>query len=357
MNNASITEAATGVSRWPWAAGSSHCMIIAEIGLAHEGSLGMAQAYIEAAADAGAHAVKFQTHIAAFESTPQERFRVRMSGQDQTRYEYWQRTSFEEDEWRSLVELAHARGLLFISSPFSIEATDLLVRVGADALKIASGEVSNLPMVRHAAKSGLPVLISSGLSTIDEIDAAVEVSKDAGAAVGVFQCTSSYPCPPESIGLNLVAELGERYRCPSGLSDHSGTIYAGLAAAAGGCKLIEVHVCFSKQMYGPDVKASLTLPDLKSLVEGVAFIERANANPVDKNKVAQGFGEMRGLFTRSVVARTAIRAGSLLTAEMLALKKPGTGIPAGRMDEIVGRRILRDVDRDHLLSFDDVSKE
>ncbi len=337
-----------------WSLDRPGCQVIGEVGLAHEGSLGMAFAYIDAIAAAGCHAVKFQTHLADAESTPREQFRVPLSGQDATRYDYWQRTGFDEASWRRLVERAHERGLGFISSPFSTEALDLLVRVGADAIKIASGEVSNLPLLKATATCGLPILISSGLSPLDEIDEAVTLAKTGNAPVAVFQCTSNYPCPPERVGLNLIAEMRQRYGVKVGLSDHSGTIYAGLAAAALGCDLVEVHVCFSRAMYGPDVPASLTLEDLARLSDGLRFVGRALAAPVDKDAIAADFGDMRRLFTRSVVAATALPESTVLTADMLAYKKPGIGLPPRDVDRIIGRRLRHAIAKDQCITEDDV---
>ena len=205
--------------------GSGRCLIIGEVALTHDGSLGLAHAFIDAIAAAGADAVKFQTHIAAAESTPAEPFRVKFSKQDASRYDYWKRMEFTEEQWRGLAEHARERGVLFVSSPFSIEAVDLLERVGMPFWKIASGETSNPMLLDRILDTGAPVMLSTGMSPGAEIDAAVERVKDRGVPVGVFQCTTAYPCPPEKIGLNLIPEYRERYGCWVGLSDHSATIY------------------------------------------------------------------------------------------------------------------------------------
>ncbi|GGH15502.1 N-acetylneuraminate synthase [Alsobacter metallidurans] len=338
-------------TRWP--VGQGKRLIIGEVGLAHEGSLGSAQSFIDLIADAGCDAVKFQTHIAEAESTPEEKFRVPLSGQDGTRYDYWTRTAFTEAQWRSLVERTHAKGIAFISSPFSEEAVDLLARVGADALKIASGEVSNLPLLERAAATGLPVILSSGMSPQAELDRAVNVLKSGGAAVSILQCTSAYPCPPEKLGLNVLAEMRERYGVPVGLSDHSGDIFAGLAAVTLGADVLEVHVCFSKDMYGPDVKASLTREQLHDLVRGVAFIDRALSNPVNKDDQAQALDPLRKLFTKSVVAGRELPAGAVLDRAALAFKKPGIGIPVSDYERLLGKRLARPVPKDHFFADGD----
>jgi N-acetylneuraminate synthase len=328
------------------------CFVIAEVGQAHDGSLGTAHAYIDAAADARADAVKFQTHLAAAESTPGEPFRVKFSRQDASRYDYWKRMEFSEPQWRGLAEHAEQRGLIFLSTGFSFEAVELLDRLGMPAWKVGSGEVTNLPMLERMAATGRPVLISSGMASWQELDEAVATVSVARAPVAVLQCTTAYPCPPEQIGLNVLAELRDRYRCPVGLSDHSGTIYASLAAATLGANLIEVHIVLSRQCFGPDVKASVTTAELTQLVEGVRFIERAQAAPLDKEQMAGELSELKSMFAKSVVAARDLPAGHCLEAGDLALKKPGTGIPASRLREVVGRRLARGVAADTLLAED-----
>lgn len=331
------------------------CLIIGEVAQAHDGSLGMAHTFIDAIADAGADAVKFQTHIAAAESTPGEPWRVNFSPQDATRYEYWKRMEFTEEQWRGLKEHTDKRGLIFLSTPFSFEAVELLNRVGVAAWKVASGEISNTPMLKRMATTGLPILLSTGISPLREIDDAVERVKAHGLQLALLQCTTAYPCPPEKIGLNLIPFFRKRYDCCIGLSDHSGTIYPGLAAATLGIEVLELHVTFSKEMFGPDVPASLTTSELRRLVDGVRFIERMNSNPVDKDIMAQGMADLRDLFTKSVVARIDLPAGTKLREEHLALKKPGTGIPAAQLPDLLGRRLKRDVRADQMLRESDLS--
>ena len=330
------------------------CLIIGEVAQTHDGSLGAAHAYIDAVGNAGADAIKFQTHIAAAESTPGETWRVKFSRQDATRYDYWKRMEFSEEQWRGLADHANERGLLFLSSAFSPEAVDLLERVGVPAWKVGSGEVSNTPLLAKMARTGKPVILSSGLSDWDELDAAVNRVREYGAPVAVLQCSTAYPCPPEKLGLNVIAELRRRYECHTGLSDHSGMIYAGLAAATLGAKLIEVHVAFSRECFGPDVIASVTSPELKQLVEGVRFIERALAAPVDKRAMAEELGELRKVFGKSVVAARDLYAGDRIAPEDIAFKKPGTGIPAARFNDVINRRLKRSVAADTLLSEEDL---
>ena len=325
-------------------------LIIAEIAQAHDGSLGMAHQYIDAVAAAGADAIKFQTHIANAESTLGEPWRVKFSRQDATRYDYWSRMEFSFDQWHGLALHAQEQGLLFLSSAFSIEAVDLLQEVGMPAWKVASGEVSNRPLLDHMLLTGKPLLFSTGMSSWQELDETVTWMREQEASFALFQCTTAYPCPPETVGLNILAEVQDRYHCPVGLSDHSGVIYPGLAAVALGADMVEVHVTLSREMFGPDVTSSVTTSELQQLVEGVRFIERMRANPVNKDQIAVEMAPMRDQFSKSVVARTDLPGGTCLTLEHLTVKKPGTGIPASKLYELVGRRLRYDVVGDQLLT-------
>jgi N-acetylneuraminate synthase len=330
------------------------CLVIGEVALTHDGSLGLAHAFVDAIANAGADAVKFQTHIAAAESTPSEPFRVKFSRQDKTRYDYWKRMEFTEEGWRGLAEHARERRIIFLSSPFSIQAIELLDRIGMPLWKIASGETSNAMLLDRILETGKPVLLSTGMSPIEEIDAAVARVRTRKAEVGVFQCTTAYPCPAEKVGLNLIPFYRERYGCWVGLSDHSATIYPGLAGAALGMDMLEVHVTLSREMFGPDVTASVTTQELRQLVDGIRFIERMRAHPLDKNASAQETAPLRQLFTRSLVASANLPAGTVIAREHVAIKKPGTGLQPERLEEVIGRRLARPVTVDQVLAAEDI---
>ena len=207
-------------------------MIIAEIAQVHDGSLGTAHAYIDALAETGVDAVKFQTHIAEAESSVHEPFRVKFSKQDATRYDYWKRMSFSPDQWKGLKDHCEDKNLEFISSPFSNAAVDLLEELGVKRYKIGSGEVSNWLMLEKIAKTGKPIMLSSGMSSWDEMDATVEFLRAFGNPLSILQCTTAYPTRPDQWGLNVISQLKERYKLPVGFSDHSGEIFACSAAAA-----------------------------------------------------------------------------------------------------------------------------
>lgn len=330
------------------------CTIIAEVAQAHDGSLGLAHSHIDAAARAGADAVKFQTHIAEAESTPGEPWRTRFSPQDETRFGYWQRMEFTPDQWLGLKRHADEAGLMFLSSPFSLQAVELLKSVGVAGWKVASGEITNAPMLDAMAATGGPVLLSTGMSPYSEIDATVELIQKHGAPLAIFQCTTQYPSPPEAIGLNVLDAFRERYGTAVGLSDHSGTIFPSLAAATLGCDVIEVHITMSREMFGPDVPASVTSEEMAELVRGVRFIEQMRAAPVDKTQVPDAIVPLRDIFLKSVVATADLAAGTVLERQHLTTKKPGTGIPASAFEDVVGRTLARDVARDVPLIEDDL---
>ncbi len=334
--------------------GEGRGFIIGEIAQAHDGSLGMAHAYIDAIAGAGADAVKFQTHIAEAESSPQEPWRVKFSRQDETRFDYWKRMEFTREQWFGLKEHAEQVGLVFLSSPFSLQAADLLDALGMAAWKVASGEISNHPLLERMVATGRPILLSTGMSPLAELDSAVAVVRAFSCPLAVMQCTSSYPTPAEKIGLNMLGEYRQRYACPVGLSDHSGALYAGLAAVTLGADLLELHVTMSREMFGPDVIASVTTSELAQLVEGVRFIERARAHPVCKDTLATEFGDLRAIFMKSLFLVDNLAAGTEIEARHLAAKKPGTGIPSQAINKILGRKLARDVKRGHLLKLDDL---
>ena len=212
------------------------------------------------------------------------------------------------------------------------------------AWKIASGEVNNPFLFEKITLTGLPVLLSSGMSSMEDLDRAVEWIKTRRLPLAVFQCTSKYPSPPESLGLNMLDVFRQRYHIPVGLSDHSGKIYSGLAAVTLGASLLEVHVTLGREMFGPDVPASLTPDELKQLVEGVRFIEQALAHPFDKDAGQQEMQSMRGTFEKALVARSDLPAGQPLQQEDLTSRKPASaGIPARRLESVLGRRLKRPV--------------
>ena len=335
----------------PQIGGGRRCFVIGEIAQAHDGSLGMAHAYIDAIARAGADAVKFQTHIAAAESSPQEPWRVKFSRQDASRFDYWKRMEFTEAQWVGLKEHAEECGLVFLSSPFSVESVALLERLDMAAWKVASGEINNPILMEQILGAGKPVLLSTGLTTYAEMDEVIEDIRGAGRDFAVMQCTTKYPTPPEELGLNLLSEFRERYQCPVGLSDHSANLFTGVAAASLGADLLETHVALSREMFGPDTVASLTTSELKTMIDGIRFVETAMANPMDKAILSEEQQELRTVFNKSLFVKMDLPAGTRLEPEHLIGKKPGTGIPVKQVKEVIGQRLALPVSNGEMLTY------
>lgn len=341
-----------------WIGNGAPTYIIAEVAQAHDGSLGTAHAYIDAVADAGADAVKFQTHLAQHESTLDEQFRIKFSRQDETRFDYWKRMEFSPEQWQGLYDHALSRGITFLSSPFSVEAADILQKIGMVAWKVGSGEANHEnPLLTRMLQSGLPILLSTGLSTIEQTGRVVELLRNAKLAFCLLQCTSRYPSPLEEVGFNVIEEYRRRFNCPAGLSDHSGTMWPGLAAVARGADVLELHVVFDRRMFGPDVKSSITIDELATMVKFRNACVTMDANPVDKDAAAMAMGGMRELFGKSIAAVSDLRAGTVLTEALLTAKKPGTGIPYSKMSEVVGSKLISDVSAARLLSWNDFERQ
>lgn len=318
-------------------------LVVAEVAQAHDGSLGTAHAFIDAVAQTGADAVKFQTHIAEAESSEREPWRVVFSSQDASRYAYWKRTGFSKEQWVELKAHADEKDLIFLSSPFSMKAVEWLQEMDIPAWKIASGEVGNLLLLDAMMATGKPLLLSSGMSSWQELDGAVERIRAAGNPFLLMQCTTAYPCPPEVWGLNVMREMQNRYDCPVGFSDHSGTLYPGMAAVTLGARLIEVHVTLSRQAFGPDVPASLTPEELTRLVEGVRAVATALQHPVNKDAIAREKEELRRNFGQSLVAAATLPHGTRLERVHLSSRKPLDGIPVADFEKWIGKVLAVDV--------------
>lgn len=326
--------------------------LIAEIGSVHDGSFGNAQLLIDAAAAAGADAVKFQTHLASAETTPDAPSPGYFNAEP--RHAYFERTGFSFEQWCQLKARADDAGVVFISSAFSIEAVDLLEEVGVEVHKVPSGEVTNLPLLERLAATGKPVYLSSGMSTWAELDRAVEALRPGGRLV-VMQCASIYPCPPEEVGLNVLGELRERYGLPIGYSDHSLGMAAAVAAVTLGAEVVEKHFTFSRLMYGSDAQHSMEPPAFAQLAAMLGEAHAMAAATVDKDAAAAALGDMKRIFEKSIVAARPLAAGTVLALADLAFKKPGDGIPAATYRDVIGRTLARDVTSDHLFNEEDLS--
>lgn len=328
--------------------------IIGEIAQNHDGSLGMAHAYIDALADAGADAIKFQTHIATEESTLDDQFRVKFSYQDATRYDYWRRMEFTEMQWHELKAHADDRKIGFLSTPFSVAAVELLSRIGVETWKIGSGDTMSGEMLDAVLATNKPLIVSSGMSSWHELDTIVERLSRSRSPYTLLQCTSKYPTPLADVGLNNLYEMKKRYGCRIGLSDHSGTLSPSLAAIARGFTIIEVHATFDRRMFGPDVSASLTIEQIASLAQFAGDLRCMDASPVNKDEMATALGQQKALFNRSLALRQNLPGGHVLCEKDLTQKKPGSGIPWSEKERVIGRKLRHDVPMNRLLKIEDV---
>lgn len=330
--------------------------IIAEIAQAHDGSLGMAHSYIDALAKAGVDAIKFQTHIAEAESSMHEPFRIKFTNQDETRFDYWKRMEFTLEQWKSLKQHCDDVGLEFMSSPFSNAAVDLLEEVGVKSYKIGSGEVTNLLLLEKIAQTKKPVILSSGMSSYEELDNTVAFLKSKQVDFSILQCTTSYPTKPEQFGLNVISELKSRYQVPVGFSDHSAKIETCIAAVTLGAEIIEFHAVFNKSMFGPDVSSSLTIQEIETLVSSIRNIETALQHPIQKNDNTS-FKDLKTIFEKSLAVNKDLEKGHILKFSDLEAKKPANkGIAAKEFETVIGKKIKRDLKQWDFLTIDDINE-
>lgn len=325
-------------------------LVIAEIGNNHDGKVLQARRLIRDAHEAGCDIVKFQTHIAYAEmiddGTTPPHFK-------EPRYKFVKRMELSKKDHKALKKYADGLGLIFISSPFSEEAADLLSEIDVPAFKIASGEVTNIPFLHYVAKKKKPVILSTGMSTWKEIDLAVSEIRKYNDKLILMQCTSRYPCPYEETGLKLIPVLQKRYNCPVGISDHTPTIYTAIAAAALGVCLIEKHFTIDKSLYGPDHKASLVKNEMEELIKGVRAVELA-LKETDKNAL-KDLTAVRNTFQKSLVAKKDIPAHAVIKKGMICQKKPGTGIPPFLINTVIGKRAKNKIKKNTQISTGQLS--
>ncbi len=327
-------------------------LIIAEIAQAHEGSLGLAHSYIDALAAAGVNIVKFQTHIAEAESSSDEQFRVKFSYEDKTRFDYWKRMEFTLEQWIGLKNHCDEAGVEFMSSPFSCAAVDLLEKIGVKRYKIGSGELQNFLMLEKIAKTGKPIILSSGMSDWAELEETIQFLKPFGNDLSLLQCTTAYPTQPEEWGLAMLSEMKTRFNLPVGFSDHSSTPIASIAAATLGAEILEFHAVFDKTMFGPDAKASLTIEEIKQVVDGVNMITTSLQSTYNKTNSSK-YSELKTMFGKSLAINKALKKGDSIQIEDLESKKPGDkGISAKEYQTVMGKKINRDLNQWDFLKED-----
>ena len=325
--------------------------IIAEIGSVHDGSFGNALRLVDAAADAGANIVKFQTHIPEAETLTNapnpNYFRL------ESRYEYFQRTSFTPKQWTKIAKHCEDINVGFLSSPFSLEAVDLLENVGVDSYKIPSGEVTNIPLLERVRTTGKPVYLSSGMSNWDELDQAVQIL-NVGDLLTIMQCTSAYPCPPEKVGLNIISEMKKRYQIDVGFSDHTLGFAASIGSVVMGANVIEKHFTFSKLMYGSDAIHSMEPMEFKKFCQEISDVYSMRESYVDKDDLVP-FEEMKKIFEKSIVTSKNLKAGTILSFEDLSFKKPGDGIKASAYRDLIGKIVKFDLPKNHKFIWENLS--
>jgi N-acetylneuraminate synthase len=316
--------------------------VIAEIAQAHDGSVGILHSLVEAAASTGVDAVKFQVHIADAESSPLEPFRVHFSPVDATRFDYWKRMELPYAHWEALKARCDELGVEFLATPFSNAAVELLEGLGVKRYKVGSGDAANPLLLEKLAHTGKEVILSTGLGVLEELDAAIALLRSRKVPVALLQCTTRYPTAAQDVGLSWIARLRERYACPVGFSDHSGTVFAGLGAVALGAVVVEAHIAFDRRMFGPDARASLTVDEFTHLVEGIRFLELARGSGSDKT-LDESKRELRRMFGKALAVNRDMCAGEVLRLEDLEGKKPADGgLPVGEVDRVIGRRLSCD---------------
>lgn len=332
---------------------TTHTLVIAEAGVNHNGDLDLARQLIDVAADAGADLVKFQTFSASRQATRNARkadYQALATDAAETQHDMLQRLELSEDAHRMLIAHCATRGIGFFSTGFDIECIDLLVSLGMDRFKIPSGEITNLPYLRHVGRLRKPVILSTGMATLGEIDAAITVLELAGTPreqITVLHCNTDYPTPMQEVNLRAMCTMGQVLGVQVGYSDHTTGIEVPIAAVALGASMIEKHFTLSRQMPGPDHQASLEPDELKAMVSAIRNIERALGDGV--KRPTPGELKNRPIARKSLVALQAIAAGERFSIDNITAKRPGTGISPMRWDEVIGRPAPRAFAADELI--------
>jgi N-acetylneuraminate synthase len=324
------------------------CFVIAEAGINHNGDTALAAKLVDAAAAAGADAIKFQTHFPEHEML---RGGATAAYVGESLFDLLTRTALSRDAHFELRNRARDKGILFLSTPFSREAADFLETVGVPAYKTGSGELTHLPLQRHIARKGRPMIVSTGMSTPEEIERTVQTIRAEGTPFALMHCTSTYPTPYPHVQLGCIAALKERYRVPVGFSDHTLGNFAAFAAVAAGAQLFEKHFTVSRSLPGPDQQGSMEPQELEELVRGIRAIEQSLGAA---KKIQPGEQDVRDMALHSVVSIRGIAAGATIGQDDVWAKRPGTGIPARQLSEVIGRVAKRAIAKDQLIQWDDL---
>src|SRR5882672_6905884 len=324
------------------------CFVIAEAGINHNGDVKIAAELVEAAAAAGADAIKFQTHLPEHEMLKGGATAAYVG---ESLFDLLTRTALSPEGHVAMRDLAARKGIAFMSTPFSREAADYLESIGVPAFKTGSGELTNIPLQRHIARKGKTMIVSTGMSTPDEIDATVRALREENARFALMHCTSTYPTPFEHVQLGCIAALQAKYGVPVGFSDHTLGTAISLAAVASGANIFEKHFTASRSLPGPDQQGSMEPKELASLVKDIRAIEQSLGAT---KKIQPGEQDVRNMALHSVVSIRAVAAGATITAADVWAKRPGTGIPARQLNDVVGKVAKRAIAKDKLISWDDL---
>jgi sialic acid synthase SpsE len=325
------------------------CFVIAEAGINHNGDVAIARDLVDAAAEAGADAIKFQTHFPEHEML---RGGATAAYVGESLFDLLTRTALSRDAHFELRDRAAAKGIIFLSTPFSREAADFVESVGVPAIKTGSGELTNLPLQEHIARKGKPMIVSTGMSTPDEIDRTVQAIRAIGTPFALMHCTSTYPTPYEHVQLDCIPALQQKYGVPVGFSDHTLGGFVAFAAVTTGASLFEKHFTISRSLPGPDQQGSIEPAELKELVRGIHAIEHARGAT---KQIQPGEQDVRNMAHHSVVSIRDIAAGATIRADDVWAKRPGTGIPAGQLHDVIGRTAKRAIAKDRLVAWDDLA--
>jgi len=330
--------------------------IIAEAGVNHNGDLALARRLVEVAATAGADALKFQTFRAdalVRIDAPKAGYQVETTGDGESQYEMLRKLELGEEAHMELACLCREAGIEFLSTPFDETAVDLLARIGVVRYKIASGEITNLLLLRHIAAKGRPVILSTGMSRLEEIGAALAALRAAGAVdVTLLHCVSDYPTRAEDVNLRVMDALRERFGVPVGFSDHTRGITVAIAAAARGAVAIEKHFTLDRSLPGPDHRASLEPEELKKMIASIREVERALGDGVKRLTMTEI--DTQKVARKSLVAREGLPAGTVLLLDHLAAKRPASGLSPMELDALLGRRLKRPIRRDEDVRAEDI---
>jgi sialic acid synthase SpsE len=328
--------------------------VIAEVGANHNRDLGTARKLIDVAAEAAADSVKFQTYSGnRIYSRKTPKFSYLEGITDKSPAELLEEISLPREWQGELNDYAIERGVQFFSSPFDAEAVAELDALDVPILKIASFEIVDLPLIRVAARTGRPLLISTGMATLEEIGEALGAAAEGGApAVGLMQCTSVYPAPAERANLRAMATMREEFGVPVGLSDHTEGIAVPVAAAAIGAAFVEKHITLDRSMKGPDHPFAIEPEELKAMVSGIREAQSALGDGRKDGPGPEESEEMYRLARRSLILTRNLPAGTLLESGMITVKRPGFGIPPKHLEEVVGRELGVDAEEDEILTWE-----